>query len=214
MSRAVIFANGSLPEPDKARDLLLPDDLILCADGGLLHARALGVRPHAVIGDMDSLSREILNELTQSEVQIVLHPADKDKTDLELALDHAFELGVKEILIVAGLGKRLDQTLSNIGLMMGDGPSTLKVRIDDGIEEVFFCKDQAEIHGRKGDVVSLIPWNGVVGGVRTEGLRWPLVDESLYSETSRGISNVMQADVAQVSITFGLLLILHRRETN
>ena len=65
MARAVIFANGNLPEPVKARKLLNADDLILCADGGLLHAREVGVTPRAVIGDMDSLSRDVLNELSQ-----------------------------------------------------------------------------------------------------------------------------------------------------
>ncbi len=211
MSRAVIFANGNLPDLEKARALLRPEDTILCADGGLQHARALGLRPNAVIGDMDSLLKKELDELTQSEEQIILYPADKENTDLELALEHAVQLGVREILVMGALGKRIDQTLANIGLLMGDGPSTLDARIDDGIEELFFCKDRAEIHGRKGDIVSLIPWTGLAGGVRTEGLMWALVNESLYSEKSRGVSNVMLAETAAVSITFGLLLIVHRR---
>src|SRR4030042_640169 len=134
MPRAVIFANGNLPEPVKARKLLNADDLILCADGGLLHAREVGVTPRAVIGDMDSLSRDVLNELSQSDVPIQLFPSDKNKTDLELALEHAVELQVSEILIVAALGKRMDHSLSNIQLLMMDILDGLEVRIDDGIE--------------------------------------------------------------------------------
>ena len=53
MSRIIIFANGSLPNLEKARALLRPDDFILCADGGARHALALGLTPNLIIGDMD-----------------------------------------------------------------------------------------------------------------------------------------------------------------
>ena len=211
MFRAVIIANGVLPDLEKARALLRADDVILCADGGLMHAQALGLKPDKVIGDMDSLSKQYLNELTKSNGEVILYPADKNKTDLELAMEHAVELGVDEILVMAALGNRLDQTLSNIGLLMGDEPSTKDVRLDDGVEEVFFCKDHAQINGSRGDTVSLIPWGGLVGGINTEGLKWPLMNDSLFVESSRGISNSMLTETASVSITFGLLLIVHRR---
>jgi thiamine pyrophosphokinase len=80
------------------------------------------------------------------------------------------------------------------------------------VEEVFFCRDQAEVHGRRGDLVSLIPWGGAATGVRTNGLKWPLSDEMLYPEKTRGISNEMLAESAQIEITSGLLLIIHRRK--
>ncbi|OGO22494.1 MAG: thiamine diphosphokinase [Chloroflexi bacterium RBG_16_51_16] len=211
MARAVIFANGNLPEPVKARKLLNADDLILCADGGLLHAREVGVTPRAVIGDMDSLSRDVLNELSQSDVPIQLFPSDKDKTDLELALEHAVELQVREILIVAALGKRMDHSLSNIQLLMMDILDGLEVRIDDGVEEIFVCKDERVIHGNQGDIISLLPWNGLAGGIRTEGLKWPLVNETLFPEGSRGISNIMLTERAIVSVAFGVLLVVHER---
>lgn len=211
MPRAVIFANGSLPDPVKARSLLDADDLILCADGGLMHARDVGVTPHAVIGDMDSLSKDVLNQLTQSDTQIQLFPSDKDKTDLELALEHAVELRVSEILIIAALGKRTDHTLSNIHLLMMDALDGLDVRIDDGIEEIYICKDECVIHGTQGDIISLLPWNGLAGGVRTEGLKWPLVNETLHPEGSRGISNIMMSERALVSVAFGVLLVVHKR---
>ncbi len=211
MSRAVIFANGDLPDLDKARALLAPDDVILCADGGLHHARALGMKPQVVIGDMDSLTKAELSDLTRSEVEIHLFQANKNETDLELALKQAVEAGYREILIMAGLGRRLDQTIANIALLSGYHPADVNIRMDDGVEEVFFCKDEVAIQGRSGDLVSLIPWGGIAGGVRTEGLKWPLADETLQAERSRGISNEMLADHAKINIAFGALLVIHRR---
>ncbi|MGZ9234424.1 MAG: thiamine diphosphokinase, partial [Anaerolineales bacterium] len=87
------------------------------------------------------------------------------------------------------------------------------VRLDDGVEEVFICRDQAQVRGKSGDLVSLIPWQGVVTDVRTENLKWPLRNETLYPDKTRGISNEMLGETASVSIGSGLLLIVHRRRS-
>jgi len=57
LHRIIIFANGELPDPEKARLLLRPDDTIICADGGTRLALGLGVQPNLIIGDMDSAEK-------------------------------------------------------------------------------------------------------------------------------------------------------------
>jgi thiamine pyrophosphokinase len=117
----------------------------------------------------------------------------------------------KEIVIIAALGGRLDQTLANITLLTDPRLSTFDMQLDDGVEEILLCRDRAEVHGRAGDLVSLIPWQGAAPGVQTEGLKWPLRHETLYPDKTRGISNEMIGDAAAVSVESGLLLIVHRR---
>jgi thiamine pyrophosphokinase len=141
------------------------------------------------------------------------HPQDKNETDLELALRYAVSRSPAGILIVGALGGRLDQTLGNIGLLASPDLAGLDVRMDDGLEEAFFCRTQAEIRGGPGDIVSLLPWGGAVRGVRTEGLRWALRDETLYADKTRGISNEMLETGAHVNISAGLLLVIHRRQS-
>jgi len=209
MSRIIIFANGSLPSPEKARTLIRPDDFILCADGGTRHALALGLTPNVVIGDLDSVTEEERRRMKELDVEIIQHPVDKNETDLELAINHALNLNPKSILILAALGGRMDQTLANIALLSSLQLVTFDIRLTDGVEEIFFCRDQAQIKGRSGDIVSLIPWQGEVSGVFTENLRWHLHHEMLYPEKTRGISNEMTADVATVTIKSGFLLIVH-----
>lgn len=209
--RIIIFANGNLPNPEKARGLIRPDDVILCADGGTRHAIDLGLTPNVIIGDLDSTTFD-LRPLTEKGTQVIQHPADKNETDLELAISHALTLSPSQILILAALGGRMDQTLGNIALLSDLRLATFDVRLSDGVEEVFFCRDQAKVEGRSGDIVSLIPWQGEVTGVFTENLRWHLHYETLYPDKTRGISNEMTADVATVSITSGLLLITHITE--
>ena len=207
--RIIIFANGNLPNPEKARTLLRPDDFILCADGGTRHAFALGLTPNVVIGDLDSVTEEERRKMKELDVDTIQHPTDKNETDLELAINHALTLNPSQILILAALGGRMDQTLANIALLSDLRLSTFDIRLSDGVEEIFFCRDQVQVEGRSGDIVSLIPWQGEVNGVFTENLRWHLHHETLYPEKTRGISNEMTADVAKVSITSGLLLITH-----
>ena len=211
MPRVVIFANGQLPDLEAARALLQDDDYIVAADGGANHLMKIGILPEIVIGDLDSVDEDTLFELTNAEVGIEQYPEDKDETDIELALSYAADLKPSAILIVGALGGRLDQTLANLSLLTNPTLSGIDIRLDDGVEEAFFCRKQAEVRGRSGEIVSLIPWNGPVGGVTTEGLQWPLYSEMLYPDKSRGVSNAMLKGEASIRIQSGLLLVVHRR---
>lgn len=213
MSRIIIFANGELPDLDKARAILRDDDTILCADGGTRHASSLDLKPALVIGDMDSADSALLKKFQADGVAIELHPRDKNETDLELAIAKAVELAPREIVILAALGGRMDQTLANIALLSNLQLSTFNLRLDDGVEEILFCRDQVQVEGRSGDIVSLLPWGGAVTGVQTENLKWELHNETLYPEKTRGISNEMTGDVANIKISSGLLLIVHTRKS-
>jgi len=211
LQRIIIFANGVLPDLDKARSLLQSEDYIICADGGTRHALALEVKPDLIIGDMDSAEKEQLQKLQEAAVSIELFPHDKNETDLELAIHRAIEMDPVQIIIVAGLGGRLDQTLANIALLTDRRLAAFDVRLDDGVEEVFVCRDQVQVHGRSADIVSLIPWGEVVTEVQTTNLRWALHRETLYPARTRGISNELLGKSASISIGSGLLLVVHRR---
>lgn len=219
MSRILIFANGILPDIEKARRILEPDDYVICADGGTHHALVLGLRPNLLVGDLDSVSDEDRQTAEDVGAEIIRYSSDKNETDLELALQHALERRPDAIVIAAALGARLDQTLGNLSLLSDPSLAALDVRFDDGVEEVFFCRGRSEtssraprwIQGRSGDIVSLLPWGASVKGIRTEGLRWPLNGEALYPEKTRGISNEMIGERAVIQIESGTLLIIRRR---
>ncbi len=207
--RIIIFANGDLPNLEKARVLLQDDDFIIAADGGTRHALALGRTPNVIVGDLDSLPANF--EISKFDDDVILYPKDKNETDLELAIQHALTLNPEQIIILAALGGRLDQTLANIALISDLRPLTFDLRLDDGIEEVFFCHDHVQINGTVGDTVSLIPWQGEVAGIVTTNLKWALQNETLYPHKTRGISNEMTSATAAIQIKSGLLLIVHRR---
>jgi thiamine pyrophosphokinase len=168
--------------------------------------------PSLVIGDMDSIQKDAWQLLEKAGVKIELFPRDKNETDLELAIDHAVNLNPNQIIIIAALGGRLDQTLGNIALLTDIRLSTINIRLDDGAEEIFICRDQVEVHGGSGDIVSLIPWSNPVHGIQTQGLRWALESETLYPERTRGISNEMLSETAGIKVSTGTLLVIHTRK--
>lgn len=212
--RAVIFANGEMPQAGLILPFLRPDDEFIAVDGGLRHLLNLYKIPQLLVGDLDSISAAEVNGIEAQGIEVRCYKVDKDETDLELALLAAAEKGFDELLLVAVLGGRLDQTLANLFLLTLPELAELKVTIENGTEEIFLIRDRAEIHGKAGDVVSLIPLNGEVAGVETHELKYPLRRETLLSEKTRGISNVMLTDQAGVSIESGCLLCIHTRKNH
>ena len=177
MKRAIVFANGELPDPAAVRALLRPDDWVVAADGGTAYALACGVRPQLVIGDLDSLPAELKAQLAAHGVAFITHPADKDWTDLELALLYVAANGAAEVLVLAALGGRLDQMLANVLLLTRPELARVQVRISDGRESAWLVRDETTVRGAAGDRVSLIPLGGDALEVRTAGLAWPLRGE-------------------------------------
>jgi thiamine pyrophosphokinase len=211
VSRVVIFANGVLPDPERLRALLRPEDTLICADGGTQHALRIGLTPAVIIGDLDSLEEADRATLSSANVEVIRHSQDKDETDLELALSYGLGLRPKELLIACALGRRLDQTLGNVALLADQRLKDVDCRIDDGVEEAFFCRRSSRIVGNAGDLVSLLPWGAKASGVSTQGLKWSLDHEVLYAAKTRGISNEMLAESAIITLEKGLLLVVHRR---
>lgn len=189
------------------------DALVIAADSGYDHARAMGLTVDVLVGDMDSISPLGLEHATTHAVTVERHDTSKDETDLELALSVARRLGATTVAIYGGEGGRIAHLL---GIALG----LTHARIDDldvewhtrtGVIRVATPSRTVEVTGTVGDIVSLIP-SGNVAGVTTEGLRWHLADEALEAGSTRGLSNEMTATRASVSVSSGRLLVIAERE--
>lgn len=205
----LIFANGNPPDRATVTRWLPRADLIIAADGGSRHALALDVQPDVVIGDLDSLDDLTRERLERAHTRFITYPTRKDYTDLELALQYTVDCGANEITICGALGGRWDQSLANLMLLtlpLLDGRVT---RIVDRDLTISLVRDRAEIAGRVGDTLSLIALKGDARGVTITGCEYPLTDAALPFGASLGISNVLVDSVATVSVTDGLVLVLH-----
>jgi thiamine pyrophosphokinase len=199
--RAVIIAGGALPHADIDRGRIRPDDLILAADGGGRHCLALGLRPAAVIGDFDSLEPPDVLAFEASGADLVRHPPRKEQTDLELAVRYALERGATEIVILAGLGTRWDQSIANLLLAGAPGLEGIRLEIVDGPQEIYplHAGDSLELRGRPGDVS--IPLQRRGGDLRARYLsrRHPAL------RLDAGHRQLLTAPMARITLN-GLLL--------
>jgi thiamine pyrophosphokinase len=208
----LVFANGLIEDTAWLRPYVARAAAVIAADGGIRYPLALGRRPDILIGDLDSLPEGVVDELPEWETEVIRYPAAKDETDLELALSLARRrFPDAEILIGGGFGGRLDQTLANILLLAHPELIGHPIRFIERDETAWLITGQAEIRGRPGDTVSLIPLDGAARVAATTGLRWPLRDETLAFGPARGVSNEMTSDRATVRLASGMLLCVHRR---
>jgi len=214
MKRAIIFANGRMEAPPQIISDIQPSDLIIAADGGTLHCKLLGITPNVIIGDFDSLDPKDVSAYQQAGTQIFQHPIHKDETDLELVLQFTVKREMNEVYIIGALGERWDMTVANIMLMAHPIYSRLKIRLLDGFQELVLLhgEDQIEIHGLPGYLLSLIPLAGDAIGITTQGLEYPLNDETLYFGSTRGVSNVFLQELARVIVRKGVLLCVLNRQ--
>lgn len=211
MKRAIIFYNGDLSDLTNAKKYIKPGDYIICADGGARHALTLGIKPDIILGDFDSLALDLQQSLKGKAIEWIAYDREKDETDSELALQHAMEKGYSTILLFGIFGTRIDHMLTNIFALDYLSKIHADVTIIEGNQEIRVITDHIEIHGKEGDLISLLPLKGTVKKVTTKNLHYPLTEEDLLFGYSRGISNVMTKSTAEVTIERGTLLIIHKK---
>lgn len=210
--RAVVLANGSLGDPERLRQRLAawgPAEVI-AADGGAGLAARLELQPQVVIGDLDSLDPALRAALSASGARLQVSPAQKDETDLELAVHLAVGGGAGEVAILGALGGRLDMTLANVMLLADERLAGVRVELWHADQTAWIIRPPgADLPGRAGDTISLIPLGGPAEGVTTHNLAYPLQAETLPAGPARGVSNLIRAAPAAVELSAGRLLAVH-----
>ena len=218
---ALVVAAGDVPArlaldaawPGWADDV----DLVIAADGGLVRARALGLVPDVLVGDLDSLSAALADDAEAARMAVLRARVDKDESDAELALLEAVRRGASRVTVLGAFGgPRLDHALANLWLLAHPNLAGVDVVLLDGRSRAWLITAPGPegepvtrlLRGPIGATVSLLPHGGAVTGITTTGLRYPLRDEPLAVGPARGLSNVRTAADAAVTVRAGRLLVV------
>jgi thiamine pyrophosphokinase len=192
----LVLAGG----PERPRVVELPAGArVIAADGGVELARELGLQIDLAVGDLDSAPDDL-------EMEVERHPADKDASDLELALREALRSEREQILVLGGTGGRIDHLLGGLLLLAAEQFSGVRVDAQLGPAAVHVLRGERLLTGEPGEVISLFAVHGPAVGVVTEGLRYPLRGELLEPGSTRGLSNVFVAREARIALEGGVLL--------
>ena len=208
----VVVVSGGAPPDPRAASAAPAGVPVVAADKGLEHALTLGLDVTLAIGDFDSASPEAVAVAEAAGTPVERYPAEKDATDLELALDAAAAMKPRRILVLAGDGGRLDHQLSTLLLLGSEGYRGMQVDALVGSAWVHVVHGSRVLEGTPGDVVTLLPL-GRAEGITTKGLVYPLHAETLDAGSSRGVSNVFEAGAAEVVVEQGVLLAIRPGES-
>lgn len=188
-------------------------DLIIAADSGYNNASRLGVRPGLLLGDLDSIDRGALAPDELEHIERIIVPAIKDDTDTQLAVDTALERGADEIIIIGGLGGRLDHTLSTVFLLEYIKDKGARGVITDGRNRVRIMESGEELTIKRGyKYLSLVGLTDTCEGVSISGVFYPLKDAVLERKYAFAVSNEITADAAEISLSKGILLVIESRD--
>jgi thiamine pyrophosphokinase len=193
---------GALGAPGPQRP-----DLVVAVDSGLHVAESHGWTVDLVVGDMDSVDPALLDRAVAAGATAQRHPVDKDATDLELALDVLVDQGVERAVVFAADAGRMDHLVGGLLTLCAPRFAGLDLRAWLGGALVVPVHDVARIEGRIGQRLSIVPVHGAAT-VRTAGLRWPLGGERLPPGSSRGLSNELVSESAEVSVDDGVVAVV------
>ena len=167
---------GNRPLSSKVIELA-KNSLVVAADAGADRLLKFNIVPDWIIGDLDSISEKAITKLEDWTIT----NKDIQKTDLEKAVDYAFEKGVKEIVIVGWEGGRIDHTLAALGMAFDP-----RIKLIDDKFTVYCVEGEKRIKGKENTLFSLIAMPEA--RVSVNGARWNLEHEKLKIG-GRGVHN-------------------------
>ena len=188
-----VLLGGELVVTDRIRRQILGARAI-AADSGMAHVAALGLAVELWVGDFDSASPAL--QAAYPNVPRQTYPADKDKTDGEIAIDAALALGATKLVLVGGLGGQTDHALGNMALLLLLAGQDVRAYATSGREEAYpltpgrFSIDLAP--GSRLSVIALSP----LFGLDISGVQWPLTKADVKTGSTWTLSNVATGPVS------------------
>ena len=203
----MIAAGGVEDSPRDISSLLGPADLFLAADGGYRLLQKLNLDCDYLVGDFDTLSTEEVESARQAGCVVQQHPADKAKSDLELAIEQAYLSGATQITFVGALGGEWDHCVANL-------LAPLSLCSEYGMWGRLLTS-QAQIYLTQGSVrlealgrrVSLAALSESVEGLTLKGMEYPLVEARLRRAQTLGLANRVVESAATIDFRQGELLV-------
>lgn len=181
------------------------NDLVLCADTAYLAAKKEHIEPNIIIGDFDHGENDAPALGT---AQFIRVPSEKDDTDTMLCVKYALEKGADEIVIVGGVGGRLDHTFANLQTLAYIKKHGVHARLVTAENEAFLISSKTHITKKDGWYLSVFAYNGTCEGVTIKGTKYEVSDVSLDSFFPLGVSNEITGEEAVIDVESGMLLII------
>ena len=199
--KAIIFLSGRLNlKADYYNAIKYSEYDIYCADGGANHAYSLGTIPRLILGDLDSISKKVIDYYENLGVNFEKFPTSKDFTDGELILERVTSK-YEEVLILGGMGGRTDHFLTNLNLL----EKYKNIIYEDENEVIFWVKNEMNIKGKKGKTISFLPLTQIKG-LTLEGFAYDIDRVNIPRSSSICMSNIINNENVLIKYSSGSVI--------
>ena len=195
---AVLVANGQRPNHPKIMQILKDAEEIICVDNGYEILQKLNIIPSVLIGDLDSVNLDSVNQNVE-----VVKKENQNLSDLEKALNYCIEKNFTKIYLIGSTGLRDDHNLANL-MLISDFIEKLDITVLSDEYEINAIKGKMKFSCKKGTQISLISID-TNNQVTTNGLKYNLNNEALRS-SSQGLSNLVTEDNFSIESAKPILL--------
>ena len=186
-------------------------DNIIAVDKGLEILDECRIQPNYIIGDFDSINKEIINKYNNKNI-IKLNP-EKDFTDTHMAIKLAIEIKSNYIIILGGIGTRIDHTIANIHILKECMERKIICEIINENNKIRIINESCYIDlDEKYKYISLIPLTTQVTGLTLKGFKYLLKNATLSIGESIGVSNEQIEEKAKIELKDGILICIKSKD--
>lgn len=212
MRRVVVSAGGPVEEIGCLQQFQNEETIFIGADRGTLHLLSVGIVPVEAVGDFDSISSEEYEEIRSSVQNIDAYQAEKNETDLELAVDRALVYQPTEVILVGVTGGRLDHMLSALQLLYRlkkEHPAvSFKMRNDCNEITIFLPGEHIIIRDDGFQYISFFSFGEPVTALTLQGFKYETYEESLTMGMTKFTSNELLQKEGHISFREGICLMV------
>lgn len=210
MKKISIVAGGELDET--LLDRIKQSEYIIGVDRGAWWLFSHGIKPTIAIGDFDSISVKQLEELKNAHIPIQKYSTEKNETDLELAVMLACQKKPEKIEIFGAVGSRLDHSLAGVSLLVSCYEKHIPAWIITKTSELnLFSGEMNVVKNDQYTYLSILPWSEKIC-VSIAGCKYNGENIEILRGESRGVSNEIVKNEAQIVVSSGIALLIQSRD--
>ena len=217
MSKKTVIVSGGMLEEDFVLPILKSEEteFVIGVDKGLEFLYKHEIKPDYIVGDFDSVSRELV-DYYREELNVPIREFNpvKDASDTEIALRLCLGLNRKSILILGGTGNRIDHLWANVQCLQIALQAGVDARIVDSHNQIRLLDKGITLKREEafGPYFSLFPLEMPVDELSIRGAKYPLQNHFLKPSDSLCVSNEFAEDEVTISFVYGKVILMETRD--
>lgn len=206
---AAIISGGKPPSEKLLKNYIRKVDFIIAADKGCECLYKYNIIPDLLLGDFDSVNKDILENAKLQIKEILEFPPEKDYTDTEIAIMEALKRGAEKIYLFGATGSRMDHALGNIGLLLTAKKNGIILEIIDDNNRIYLGQNKMTVMGKCGETISFHALSDKVANLEIKGGKYKLESYDMNLLDPRAICNEFVDAPIEISYDTGELLVIY-----